>query len=160
MIDSWIEAFGMVMDDKGVWRCSDWMWEQEEYRDKYWKLRQDWNKFVGEYNATVAPLKRNFGRPLAASEAQKADVLKRRRAGQSLRSIADATGLSFQTVRTITGKATGTDRATLARLKKIAPDKLAEARERANRRTRDALPGRINAMVKRGDALRKKLKGH
>ena len=39
-----------------------------------------WNRFVPDYNAIVAP--RNVGRPLAASEAQVATVLKLHKAGK------------------------------------------------------------------------------
>jgi hypothetical protein len=49
--------------------------------------------------ATVRP--RNVGRPLAASEAQCATVLKLHKAGTSLRAIAEETSLGLRTVRTI-----------------------------------------------------------
>jgi DNA-binding IclR family transcriptional regulator len=86
-------------------------------------------------------------------------VLKRRKAGQSLRSIADDTGLSLQTVRTATGKADGTDRATTNRLQRIAVDKLADARVKARQRERDALPKRITQTRARGVELIKRSKG-
>ncbi len=160
MIESWIEGFDMVMDDKGEWGW-DVTWEENYYEllDKYIALEDKWNKFVPKYNATVAPTLRNFGRQLLASPAQKADVLKRRKAGQSFRAIADETGLSVRTVRTIDEKADGVDRATLARLKKIAPDRAALAKARRSRKTHDAMPGQVNAMIKRDSELRKKLKG-
>ena len=158
MVENWIEAFDMVMDDDGKWT-----WNKLAYvnklEDDLTELRKKWNRFVGKYNAVVAPTLRNLGRPLAASPAQKADVLKRRKAGQALRHIADETGLSFQTVRTVIDKADGVDRATLARLEKIAPDKVAEALRRSNRKLRNTLPGRIDKLTKRGAELRKKLKG-
>ena len=47
---------------------------------------------------------RDPGRPLAASEAQVAAVLKLHKASKSLRWIADETSLSLQTVRTIVGR--------------------------------------------------------
>ena len=55
-------------------------------------------------------------------------MLRRRKAGQSLRDIADDTTLSQRTVRTIVDKADGVDRATLARLERIAPDKAKKPR--------------------------------
>ena len=51
------------------------------------------------------------------------------------------------------------DRATLARIQRIAPDMLAEAGERSRKRTRDALPRRINAALKDCAELRKRAKG-
>jgi hypothetical protein len=47
------------------------------------------------------------GRPLAASEAQQATVRKLRKAGKSLRWIAEETALGLNTVRTILVKANG-----------------------------------------------------
>ncbi len=63
------------------------------------KLVREWNAFVPRYNAVVRP--RAPGRPLEASETQIADVLKRRKAGASLRTIVAATGLGLSTVRSI-----------------------------------------------------------
>jgi hypothetical protein len=68
---------------------------------------------VTQFNNT--PLKRPVGRPLAASEAQCAQVLSLRRKGTSLREIAEETNLSFQTVRTIVGRKRGTERTTRLR---------------------------------------------
>lgn len=161
LIDRWIEAFDMVLNEKGEWCWIEGLNQRyEELHDKYTALRKDWNRFVPLYNAKVAPLRRNFGRPLAASDAQKADVLRRRKAGQSLRTIADETNLGLRTVRTIVDKANGVDRATLARLERIAPDRLADARERAIRRLRDSLPKQITEIRKRGSDLMKRAKGH
>ena len=160
MIDQWVEAFDMEPDDTGTWHWqSKLMAAYDELRPRHLDLRSDWNKFVPKYNAVVAPRLRNFGRPLGASPAQRDNVLKRRKDGQPLRLIADETGLSLRTVRTIVEKANGTDRSAIARLQRIAPDKLAEAGERARKRTRDALPRNITKTRKGGEALSKKLRG-
>ena len=159
LIDQWIEAFNMVPNENGDWSLSEYHRDCDEIVEKYLKLQRDWNRFVKEYNAIVAPTKRNFGRPLAASPAQKEDVLKRRGAGQSLQFIADETGLGLQTVRTIIDKKNGVDRATMAQLKKIETNKITEAHQRAGRKLRDALPGRINKTLKHAAELRKELKG-
>ena len=53
----------------------------------------------------------------------------------------------------------GVDRATAIRLARIAPDRLDEARKRARRKRREALPARINALAKQERELQKKLKG-
>lgn len=108
----------------------------------------------------MAPRLRNVGRPIAASDAQQEQVLKHHKAGKSLRWIAEAMTLSRRTVDTIVKRADGTDRATLRRLQRIAPDKFADARERARARTRDALPQRINAFLAEGRELLKESKGH
>ena len=162
-IESWIEAFDMELNDKGEWCWGDTLMQKfDALLSDYHALLNDWNKFVPSYNAVVAPRRRNFGRPLAASASQQAEVVKRREAGQSLRGIVHDTGLSLRTVRTITEKADGVDRATLARLQRFAPDKLgklAEARERARKKSRDSLPKRLTALRKRSDALLKTAKG-
>jgi hypothetical protein len=114
-IDQWIEVFEMQQDERdGKWvfdPTQSKLWEEHATLwGDYNKLFRDWNKFVGKFNAVVAPRKR--GRPLAAGPTQPADVLKRRKAGESLRMIAKATSLSLQTVRTIVDKAGSKDRTT------------------------------------------------
>lgn len=160
LVHRWIDAFDMELSDKGDWELPQWVAARDELADKSKSLLADWNKFVRQYNGIVAPKRRNFGRPLAASPSQQADVLSRRKRGQPLRAIADETGLSLRTVRTIIEKADGTDRATLARLQRIAPNKLEEAYERDRRRTRDALPRAIAEQQKVGHELLKRAKGH
>jgi DNA invertase Pin-like site-specific DNA recombinase len=59
------------------------------------------------------------GRPIAASEAQQLEVRKLRKAGKSLRAIADELTLSLHTVVTITSKEAGTDRTTIKHLARI-----------------------------------------
>lgn len=159
MIDRWVEAFDMELDDNGIWCLPKFASTYDETRRRYLDLLAKWNKFVPQYNAVVAPKLRNFGRPLCASPAQRDNVLERRKEGQSLRLIAGETGLSLRTVRTIIEKANGTDRSTTARLQRIYPDKLADAGERARKRTRDALPRDIAKLRKSGEALSKKLRG-
>ena len=107
--------------------CDTLHWrEYEDLRDKYHALQRAYNELAAEHNRVVAATRprQHIGRPLAASHSQKADVLKRREAGQSLRSIADDTGLSLRTVCTITEKADGVDRATRKRLERIDPARI------------------------------------
>jgi hypothetical protein len=92
-------------------------------------------------------------------EHQKTDVLKRRKAGQSLRSIAKSTSLSLQTVRTIIDKPIRKDRATSTRLERITRNRLADAAEQSNKRIRDGLPSRATEMQERGADLIKRAKG-
>lgn len=55
---------------------------------------------------------------------------KRRKRGESLQHIADETSLGMQTVRTIIGKANGTDRTTGKHLARIKPEDMAAWRAR------------------------------
>jgi hypothetical protein len=158
-IDRWIEAFDMVQGDDGAWQWAPGLAaDRDKWFSKFVELRSRWNKFVGEYNAAVAP--RNMGRPLQASEAQGLKVLQRHHAGESIRSIAENMELSVRTVRTIIDKRNGVDRATLARLQRIAPDKFAEARTRRSIKEIAALPKRTNANLKRNAELIKAAKTH
>ena len=157
LISSWISAFDMELNDKGLWQ-QPWDSLRAKYDrlcDDYDALAKDWNKFVPHYNKVVAPKLRNFGRPLVASPAQKAKVLRLRKGGASLRSIADQTGLGLRTVRTITEKAGGVDRATMARLKRIAPDRWELARQRISRRGRADIEKRLNDDLRSNDAVLK-----
>lgn len=157
LINSWIEAFNMVQEADGTWEWSTAFVEGEEWFKKYAALVAQWNRFVPEWNAMVRP--RNVGRPLAASDAQVAEVLKLHKAGGSLRGIAEDTSLGFATVRTIVSQKNGTDRTTVKHLERIDPDRAAAARWRARKRTRDALPKRINETLTKGRELVKEAKG-
>jgi hypothetical protein len=157
LIDSWIEAFGMVQDENGKWSYAEWIDNCVEYRDCYIELRDEWNKHVAAFNATIAP--RTVGRPLAASEAQVATVLKLRKRGVSLRGLAEETSLGLPTVRTIVDKRDGRDRTTIKHLARIDPDRKLEASWRARKRVRDALPKRIAATLEQGRELVKQAKG-
>ena len=64
MVESFVYSFDMQERADGVLEWSEDCWE-----DKYYELLSDWNKFVPQYNAVVAPRLRNFGRPLLASDA-------------------------------------------------------------------------------------------
>jgi hypothetical protein len=121
------------------------------------KLLRDWNKFVPEYNAVVRP--KPVGRRVAASDAQREQVLKLRKGGASLRGIAEEMNLGLQTVRTIIDQKHGTDRTTIKHLKRIDPDRKLEVSWQARERTRKALPKRINETLAKGRELIKAAKG-
>jgi len=161
LIDSWIEVFQMKQNDDGVWIFKP-MAAVDDYNalfEKHEKMVRQWNKFVGNYNSTVAP--RGLGRPLEASDAHVKEVRKLRKAGKSLRAIAAETGLGLRTVRTIVDKDAGTGRigkrTNLLRKREI--DRLRAAEHRARKRARDQLPKRITETRKRGDELVKAAKG-
>jgi hypothetical protein len=119
--------------------------------------KRRWNKYLPVINREP----RNVGRPLAASEAQVVQVRKLRKAGRSLRHIAEDTSLSVDTVRTIVGKMNGNDRTTTKhrqRLERI-DERQRLVKWKRQRRTGDALPRRVQRVVEEGRALVKEAKG-
>jgi len=163
LIDSWIEVFDMQQDDGGSWlfdKSQSALWERhKQLLDEHEKLIKDWNRFVPDYNRTVAP--RQLGRPLAASDAQVKDVNRRKKAGESLRKIAMATGLTLRTVRTIVERERGEDRASKRTndIRKREYNRLRAASFRARKKARDGLPKRITEIQERGAGLVKVAKG-
>ncbi len=161
LIDSWIEVFQMEQNDDGTWiyKPSAAVDDFNALFEKHEKMVRQWNKFVGDYNSTVAP--RGLGRPLEASDAQVQNVLRLRKAKNSLRAIAEQTGLGLRTVRTIVDKDASTGRigkrTNLLRKREI--DRLRVAEHRSRKRIRDHLPKRITETRKRGDELIKAAKG-
>lgn len=158
-IQSWIEAFNMQLDDDGKygWQDGGPVEQYDRLLDVHNDLAKRWNKIVGEYNAIVAP--KDVGRPLAASEAQCAQVLKLRNDGIPLRLIVDETSLGLQTVRTIIGRKDRTDRTSVKRIERLGIDKTELIRAKARKRSRDALPKRINEMLEQGAELIAEAKG-
>ena len=120
--------------------------DRKEYADRYEALLAKWNAFVPEYNEVVAQKKRNFGRPPAASNAQAAR-------DQSLRSIAEDINIGVRSVRTIIDKKDGVDRATQARLERIAPDRITTTKQRALQRKLAGIPQRLKRLLKDMDRL-------
>jgi hypothetical protein len=152
----WKEAFQMEQDENGEWGCAI----VQRYDAKcveYADLLKDWNRFVPEYNAAIKP--RQIGRPLNASVAQCAEVLKLHKARTSLRDIADDTNLSLRTVRTIIGRSDRTDRTTVKRLQRLIPDRAAANTEKALKRARDTLLKDIAPLDAETEAVLKEIKG-
>jgi len=159
LIDSWIEAFGMTQDDKGVWTLANWTDAIEQAHKRYDDLLKQWNKFVPEYNAVVTVRRRNVGRPPSATNAQRETVLKLRKRGLSLRAIAEETGLGLQAVRTVVDQPEQRDRTSIKHLERVYRD-MGEVREwRSRKRVRDSLPRRINALQQQSAELLKEAKG-
>ena len=130
----------------------------------------DYNKLVDEnhrlasenYRLWCKILPGDIGRPLAASEARHAQVLKLRKEGTPLRLIVDETGLGLQTVRTILGRQNRTDRASVKRRRKHMPeppDKFKLASHKANKRTFEALPRQVAKHLEVGAELITEAKG-
>jgi hypothetical protein len=157
MIEQWKQAFDMVLNEEGLWVWDSSFAQGEQWLQKYQALLREWNAFVPDYNAVVRP--RNVGRPLAASEAQCDQVRKLRKAGASLRGIAEETNLTLTTVRTIVDQADGVDRTTRKHLARIDPDRAAERQWRSKSQGRKVLPKRIAAWEETAAELRKEVKG-
>jgi hypothetical protein len=162
-LDNWIDVFDMQLDDSGNYvfdRSQSELWsEHVALLYQHQGLVRNWNKFVGEYNGTVAP--RDIGRPVAASKAQCDKVLKLKKAGASLRAIAAETNLSIRTVRTIVSKSDGTDIATkrMNELRRKELDRQRAAAFRARKARRDAIPKTVTETRARAAALIKAAKG-
>jgi Helix-turn-helix domain of resolvase len=160
MIEQWIGAFGMQLDDNGLWAFEPNLQTRfDELLEKYQGLVKRWNRFVNEYNGVIR--RQPVGRPLNASDAQCARVIKLRKGGMSIRAVMDETNLGMQTVRTILGRESWTDRASKKRLERIDHKPVSDLaiRVKARKRVRDALPTRINKVLAEGADLIKEAKG-
>ena len=157
VFEAWIETFEMERTDSGGLTWKPFWQEHNQLIDDYNDLVRRWNKYLPVINREP----RNVGRPLAASEAQVVQVQKLRKAGRSLRGIAEDTSLSVDTVRTIVGKMNGQDRTTTKhrqRLERI-DERQRLVKWKRQRRTGDALPRRVQRVVEEGCALVKEAKG-
>jgi hypothetical protein len=159
LIERWCEGFEMVLNDDGKWTDDPWVDRMLKVQEDHQALVRKWNRFVGEYNTVAAARHRNVGRPLAASDAQRDQVLKLRKAGNSLRAIAEETSLGLRTVCTIIAKGAGTDRTSVKYLQRIDPDRAAILRHKSTVRVIKALPRSINATLEAGRDLLKEAKG-
>jgi Helix-turn-helix domain of resolvase len=169
LIDRWIEAFALEIGDDGSFKCqpphvtdryNDLVGQYNGLLKEHNELRQKWSNIVPQWNAIVAPKLRGQGRPLAASDAQVAKVLKLLKDGLSIRNIMIETNLGMQTVRTIIGRKTYSDRATLRHLEKIDHKPIRDMSGRSRKRTRDALlRSGISEALKESADLIKEAKG-
>ena len=156
-LEDWISTFGMVKNADDYWRWDDFVDRHKKNIDDYEELRAKYNKLVGRFNKHIARLQ-PIGRPLGASEAQEADVVKRHKRGESLRNIAEETNLGLRTVRTIVGRANGTDRTTVRRRMRLGlePKPVSDL---SRQRSIKALPRRVNALLNDKAELLKEAKG-
>jgi uncharacterized protein YerC len=158
IMESWQTTFGMVQQSDGTWE-----WDQPHAIDDFNKLVDDFNDLLRRHKrlrALISP--GEVGRPLGASEAQVATVIKLREEGTPYRLITDETGLSLQTVRTICTRETRTDRTTAKRMRQHMPDEMDKfqlAAHKARKRTFDALPKRVTKHLEAGAELLKAAKG-
>lgn len=149
----------MTMTESGSWTWQPFWQEHNRLVDvDYNRLVRDWNRCLPLINREP----RNIGRPLAASKAQHAEVLRLHKQGMSLRGIAEELTLGFQTVRTIITQKDRRDRTTRKhrqRLERIDIDRQQIAKWKRQKRTGDALPRRVNAFLNEGRELIKEAKG-
>jgi hypothetical protein len=154
-LESFISAFDMELDDKGFWRWGSFVSDYNANVEKFNGLREKFNKLVVAYNRYAIP-PQSVGRPLAASEAQQAQVLKHHKAGKSSRWIAEEMTLSRRTVTTIIGKHSGNDRTTAKHRQRLGLEpKVKDWRLAAIAR----LPKRATAHLEKGRELLKEAKG-
>ena len=154
VIERWTETFEMEMTDDGSWTWEPFWEEHEKLVDDYNDLVRRWNKQVPLINC------QNVGRPLGASEAQCAQVLKLRKAGKSLRGIAEETSLGLSTVRTIIAKENRSDRTTKLHRARIDPSSQPAVRAwKRQKRIGDALPRQVTQVLEDGGNLLKEAKG-
>jgi hypothetical protein len=105
---AFITTFDLVLNDNGEWENGEFINEHNLLIDKYNELLSRYNKLVRDYNHhAVVP--QPVGRPIAASEAQQAEVAKHHKRSKVARWIAEEMALSRRTV-TIIGKLDGSDR--------------------------------------------------
>jgi uncharacterized coiled-coil protein SlyX len=150
-------AFEMTLRDDGVWVWNEAVVAGEKWHDRYIDLVHKWNRNVADFNATMVR-RRNVGRPLAATDAQRQAVIKLRAAGKSLRAVATQTSLGLTTVRTILDQRERRDRDSMKHFERIRQDTVEERTWQSQKRTRRALPGRIDILRRQGDELRKEAK--
>ena len=110
-LKAFITTFGLVLNDDGMWSNGEFITEYNALVNKHNDLISRFNKLVRAFNANIAIVD-PVGRPVAASGAQQADILKHHKGGKSSRWIAEEMSLSRRTVTTVIGKHDGSDRTT------------------------------------------------
>jgi hypothetical protein len=153
VIERWKETFEMEVTESGGWSWKPFWEEHSKIINEHNALVDRWNRFVPLIN------RQPVGRPLAASETQCATALKLRKAGKSLRDVAEETNLGLNTVRTIVDKGKGIDRTSRKHRARIEKDRQAAISWKRRKRTGDALPGQAQHTFDEGKALLKEAKG-
>jgi hypothetical protein len=154
-LETFITTFGLTLNDQGNWENGEFITRYRAEGDQYENLRGRFNKLVRDFTR-YAVLPSPVGRPIAASEAQQAQVLKLRKGGMSLRGIAEETSLGFPTVRTIVDKHAGNDRGTVKRRQRFG---LEPKRKDWRPTAMGHLPKRATAHFEKGRELLKEAKG-
>ena len=154
-LEMFITTFGLVLNDDGKWENGEFIAGYHALTDQYENLRGRYNKLVGDFNRYAVP-PQPVGRPIAASEAQRAQIIKHHKAGRSTRWIAEELTLSRRTVTTISGKRDGTDRTTAKHRQRVG---LEPKRKDWRPAAMDRLPKRATEHFEKGRELVKQAKG-
>jgi hypothetical protein len=154
-LESFITTFGLVVNDEGKWSNGEFINTHNALVVRFNDLRDRYNKLVGSFNRNIATVN-PVGRPLAASEAQQAQIAKLHKAGRSARWIADEMTLSRRTVTTVISKLDGTDRTTAKHRQRLGLEpKRKDWRPAAMAR----LPKRVTEYFEKGRELAKEARG-
>jgi chromosome segregation ATPase len=113
-LEDFITTFGLEVNADGKYTNGEFLSGYRTLVDQYEDLRLRYNKLVGSFNRNIAMVQ-PVGRPLAASEAQQAQIIRHHKMGKSPRWIAEEMTLSRRAVTTIIEKHHGTDRTTAGR---------------------------------------------
>jgi lambda repressor-like predicted transcriptional regulator len=113
-MEDFITTFGLELDDDNKYRNGEFIQSVQRLANGYDDLVGRYNKLVHRFNRNIASVQ-PVGRPLGATEAQRAQILKLHKAGKSSRWIAEELGLSRRAVTTVVDKNAGTDRTTTQR---------------------------------------------
>jgi hypothetical protein len=154
-LETFISTFDLTLNDDGQWENGEFIRGRNALVNRFNELVDRYNKLVRDFNQYAVPPK-PVGRPLAASEAQQAQVIKHHKAGKSARWIAEEMTLSRRTVTTVIDKLDGSDRNTQKRRRQLGLEpKRKDWRPAAMAR----LPKRATAHFEKGRELLKEAKG-
>ena len=152
------DTFDLVPDEEpGTVTNGPLIDQLNEAQARYHALVESYNKLIRFLRARVWP--QPMGRPLDASKDQRQRIMAHRKAGKSLRWIAEEMNLGLQTVRTVVDKKDRVDRTTLDRWERIAPDMRMERDRRRREKDVRALRQRIPSQLEHADELIKRAKG-
>jgi hypothetical protein len=155
-LEGFIAVFGLVLNDDGKWTNSEFLRDHDTLIDRHNDLLRRHNKLIDRFNLATGHL-RPRGRPITATAAQQALILKRHKAAQSSRLIAEELTLSRQTVRTVIDNANGAGRAMNKRRAQLGLDPKPKKDWRIAARER--MPQSAGKHFEKGRELRQAAKG-
>lgn len=154
-LEHFITTFGLTVTDDSKYSNDEFIKGYLALADQYEDLRLRYNKLVGSFNRNIATVQ-PVGRPLAASEAQQAQIIRHHKAGKSPRWIAEEMTLSRRAVTTVIDKHHGTDRTTAGRRKRLG---LEPKKKDWRPASIDGMPKRMTKHFEQGRELRQEAKG-
>lgn len=154
-LETFVSTFGMTVDADGNWENGEFIKGYQDVIGQRNEMVDRYNKLVSAYNRdAVAP--NPVGRPIAASEAQQALIIKHHKAGRSSRWIAEEMTLSRRTVTTIIDKVEGAGRTAAKHRARLGLEpKRKDWRPASIKR----LPKQATKLFEKGRALLKEAKG-